>query len=491
MTNRKPKCVARSIWEPNSGVPLNKFVVPQRKIDEAGRRITFTISTNARDRDGDIVDQAGWVLEEYRKNPVVLWAHDSKALPVARAENISVQDGQLISVARFATREEYAFADTVFQLYKGGFLNATSVGFMPEEMELIEGDQAGEIGFRFLRQRLLEYSAVPVPSNPEALVVARGKGIDISPCEEWITQILDESGGGSVKDLLNSTYIALKGRLHPVQQDELAARNVAKMDEKADDEDEGKVLQTGAGGEDNHSHSFREGEFQTEPGGEDNHSHAVSYTDDGIVIEGAEGHTHDAPKASEERNGDVDSEEEVANQTPNNNPLDDRLHGQPEGQRAADPAVEKEITDWPQPGMALPVSLLTSEYRAFPVAEAEALRDDWPEIWELGKEEVSVATIKAGDETAIRAREAWAAKNVDGFDLASVVSQVKHLVRGSRGIEHMRKTLSLAKEHVMNERDKAKGLTPEQIDAVADRVVERAVMPAIEKAFRSLSGRVS
>jgi hypothetical protein len=91
----------------------------------------------------------------------------------------------------------------------------------------------------------------------------------------------------------------------------------------------------------------------------------------------------------------------------------------------------------------------------------------------------------------VRAREAWASKHVDGYKLEDVVSQVRHLVRGSRGIEHMRLMLSHAKEHVMNERDKAKGLSPEQIDAITDRIVSKAVVPAIEKAFRQYSGRLS
>jgi len=52
--------------------PLRKFVVPQRKIDTTNREITFTISTSGVDRDGDILDQAGWELGNYIKNPVVL-----------------------------------------------------------------------------------------------------------------------------------------------------------------------------------------------------------------------------------------------------------------------------------------------------------------------------------------------------------------------------------------------------------------------------------
>ncbi len=490
----KTTFTARSQWEPDGLNPLTKFVIPERKIDEGKRQITFTISTGGRDRDGDIIEQSGWSLTEYQKNPVVLWAHDGRQPPIARAESVAVEGGRLISVARFAKREEYEFADTVFRLYTGGFLNATSVGFEPQELELIEGEEPGDIGFRFLRQKLLEYSAVPIPSNPEALVVARSAGIDVGPCEKWIEELLDEHKGGSVESLLNRCYIALKGRLHPVMQGEIAARNIAKLSEKSqpekdahddddEDEDDRAIVTTGNGGEDGHSHQFRAGDPQTEPGGEDGHVHAITYSDDGnATIEGTLGHNHDAPAGAAMPGGDDDDK------APHES--DGEVSPGAESVSAAADTPETKITDWPQPGMSLPVSLLTSEYRMFPLAEAQTLRDDWPEIWNLV---VHVDDqIFAGDsEKAIRDREAWAAKNVDGFQIEDIVAQVKHLVRGSRGIEHMRLMLSYAKEHVMNRRDRAKGLSPEEIDAITDRVVTTAVIPAIERAFRKYSGRVS
>ena len=475
--------VARSSWQGEG--PLTKFTVPHKKIDDAQRQITFTISTAGRDRDGDIISQDGWDVADYLKNPVVLWAHDGSQPPIGRAESITVGDGRLASVARFATREEYAFADTIYQLYKGGFLNATSVGFVPSEMELIEGEKAGEVGFKFLKQKLLEYSAVPIPSNPEALVVARGHGIDVSPCETWIERILDEHGGGSIEGLLNRSYIALKGKLHPVMQADIASKNAAtlrnkhdKMPDMSEDmpEDDEAVerptLATAPGGDETHSHDLQQGEPQTEGADEDGHIHAVSYDDEGAAtLEPAESHSHELPPAADVT-ADVEAAEEDAEEYE---------------AAGAEPTVTKDFTDWPQTGMNLPVSLLTSEYRAFPQAEAKALQEDWPEIWALCKDGGDIAD----DETHVRAREAWAAKHVDGFKLEDVVSQIKHLVRGSRGIEYMRLMLSHAKEHVMNERDRAKGLSPEEIDAITDRIVSKAVVPAIERAFRQHSGRLS
>jgi hypothetical protein len=482
---KRSALVARHAWQGEGG--LTKFTVPQRKIDEAKRQITFTISTAGRDRDGDIISQDGWDVADYLKNPVVLWAHDGTQPPIARAQSVTVGGGNLASVAKFATREEYAFADTIYQLYKGGFLNATSVGFVPSEMELIEGENPGEVGFKFLKQKLLEYSAVPIPSNPEALVVARGAGIDVGPCESWISKILDEHGGGAIEGLLNRTYIALKGKLHPVMQEDIASRNAAALRDKAHEPEEEKpeeeeeierpTLATAPDGDEAHSHELQQGESQTEGAEEDGHVHAVTYDSEGqATLEPAEGHSHELPPAA-----DVTADVEAAKE-------DDDEEDEEEYEAASvDAAVTKELTDWPQPGMNLPVSLLTSEYRAFPLAEAKALQEDWPEIWSLGDS----MEFNEADSAAILDREQWAARNVDGYKLEDVVSQVKRLVRGSRGIEYMRLMLSHAKEHVMNERDKAKGLSPEEIDAITDRIVSKAVVPAIEKAFRQYSGRVS
>src|SRR5512141_3006698 len=139
-----------------------KTFVPDRIVaDEQGkvRKAAFTVSTGDVDRDGDIVSPAGWVLDPYLKNPVVLWAHDQKAPPVARSEKIWVEGGRLKSVALFPEPGVYPFADTIFGLVKGGFIRGTSVGFHPLEAEPRAGAAKG-INFR--KQELYEYSVLPI-----------------------------------------------------------------------------------------------------------------------------------------------------------------------------------------------------------------------------------------------------------------------------------------------------------------------------------------
>jgi len=112
------------------------------------RILEFIGSTAAVDRYGDIIEPAGWDLKNYKKNPVFLWGHNYSMPPIGKAVSVKVTDDALVFQIQFATAEEYAFADTIYRLYLGGFLKATSVGFQDLEREPIidqknEGRQTG------------------------------------------------------------------------------------------------------------------------------------------------------------------------------------------------------------------------------------------------------------------------------------------------------------------------------------------------------------
>jgi len=94
---------------------------------------------------------------------------------------------------QYAERDEYEFADTVFRLTKGGYLNATSTGWIPLAYTAAN-DRARPGGLNFSRVELLEISQVPVPALPTALVSARAAGIDTGPMFRWAEQMLDSGG---------------------------------------------------------------------------------------------------------------------------------------------------------------------------------------------------------------------------------------------------------------------------------------------------------
>src|SRR5439155_12164181 len=70
--------------------------------------------------------------------------------------------------------DENPIAKLAYGLYKGGFLRAVSVGFIPIRWE----NGSAEAGYRrkYLEQELLEVSAVSIPANPNALTLGLKAG---------------------------------------------------------------------------------------------------------------------------------------------------------------------------------------------------------------------------------------------------------------------------------------------------------------------------
>ena len=155
---------------------LLNFNVDIKAQEPEQRIISFRGSTGDVDRQNEVVEPKGWQLDNYAKNPVFLWGHDYSAQPIGKAVRVKKSKDGLDFDIKFATNEEYPFADTIYRLYKGGFIKSVSVGFIPVEWK--DGDPARKEPSRtILKQELLELSAVSVPANPHALMNAFKGGV--------------------------------------------------------------------------------------------------------------------------------------------------------------------------------------------------------------------------------------------------------------------------------------------------------------------------
>lgn len=135
--------------------------------------ITFEISNDALDRHGTRLEPEGADLENYKKNPVVLYGHGfgpNGDVPIGRAENIFSNEGGLFAHVRFDEQDD--FAREIKRKVEDGFLSGASVGFDPNERVMEERNDGSEIPV-FTDWELLEFSIVSVPSNPDALVEGR------------------------------------------------------------------------------------------------------------------------------------------------------------------------------------------------------------------------------------------------------------------------------------------------------------------------------
>jgi HK97 family phage prohead protease len=181
-----------------------EFVTVVRAVEDAPADgpvvVEMTISTATPDRVGDTIAPGGWKLDNYTKNPVVLFAHDAQALPVGKAIATFIDAGGLKQRIEFATKELYPFGDTVGRMLKAGFLNAASVGFRPLKYNFASDRESSGWWdpIDYLEQELLENSIVPVPCNPDAVVGAKAAGIDVGPLAAWAEKTLDLTRGAGL-----------------------------------------------------------------------------------------------------------------------------------------------------------------------------------------------------------------------------------------------------------------------------------------------------
>ena len=101
-----------------------------RSVPQSDGRLDVTISTDSVDRHGDIVEPSGADLDAFRRNPVVMWAHDYRNLPIGRAEQVRVEGNALRASVLWAPTD---FAGEVAELYRRGYLRGWSIGFRPIE----------------------------------------------------------------------------------------------------------------------------------------------------------------------------------------------------------------------------------------------------------------------------------------------------------------------------------------------------------------------
>src|SRR6266704_3637610 len=178
--------------------------------------LDFISSDETLDRCDEIIVASGWSLSSYRRNPVFQNAHQYGDIifTLGRALITEIRSGPpreaprgpstinsqpstyLFQRVQFAT-DVNPMAKIAYGLYRGKFLSAVSVGFIPVRWE--NGGPDTAFSRRYLEQELLEVSAVAIPANPQALALGVKSGAvqkaDLSDLADLIHQTLDTSGG--------------------------------------------------------------------------------------------------------------------------------------------------------------------------------------------------------------------------------------------------------------------------------------------------------
>lgn len=182
------------------------------QIKEIGENGSFKVvaSDETTDRVGEVIKVTGRELENYRKNPIILFWHKYSDMDdiIWKATNVYIEWSQLIVEWVFASTYS---AQTVRKLYDEWVLKTVSVGFIAKERDANDRNI-------ITRAELLELSFVPVPCNPNALTL-------------W-KEVLE--------DLISKGFI-IKNEEEPKDEEEAGNPNEeAEADETCEEENENK-----------------------------------------------------------------------------------------------------------------------------------------------------------------------------------------------------------------------------------------------------------
>ena len=160
-------------------IAVNKAVIREaviRALSEENiknREAEFVISTEAVDTYGTVFKVTGWDLKRYELNPIVCYGHrtwDGNPDMIIGTSEVFVEGEQLIGKVRFETEDVNPTAEKIWKKVQNGTLRMASIGANPKRGHW--GDEKlGEDKdvIYFDEQELLEWSIVPVGSNPDAL----------------------------------------------------------------------------------------------------------------------------------------------------------------------------------------------------------------------------------------------------------------------------------------------------------------------------------
>lgn len=192
--------------------------VDVRAIDVDGRSATFVAATE----NGvetyfgtEYLRMSGADLSRYRRNSVVLDTHNRfEAGAIIGKATVSIANRELVAVITFAETER---ADEIWQLVRGGFLKALSVGFRARDVQVIEEGESSGSGkskiqgpARIVKDwQLYEISVVPVGADAEALkrsfLYAQSIEDELRSLRETVNELLTKESNMSGNDKAEET----------------------------------------------------------------------------------------------------------------------------------------------------------------------------------------------------------------------------------------------------------------------------------------------
>ncbi len=205
------------------------MVVTEARQAEDGSPHRMVIAANEVSRNGDELNLRGVSFKNYRKNPVVLWSHDSYGgIPIAKTLKIGHDDQGRIE-ADFEFNSEDEFAARVENGWNNGFIRSASIRYLPTKVVEVRNEEGKVERLRIEEAELLEWSLVPVPADPDSVrAAARAlnlpeeifRGLEPEPEEDEAEPptdpVTEDPGPGPKREVFNQLIQEMSAELRPV-----------------------------------------------------------------------------------------------------------------------------------------------------------------------------------------------------------------------------------------------------------------------------------
>ncbi len=170
---------------------------------------SFVLSDESINSYGFRVLTSGINLENFKRNPIMLWNHtrswtdkNNAMLPIGKWENIRIKDSKLIADPVFDTDDE--FAAKIAKKVEKGIINMTSIGIVVnEESDAPEHILQGQRRKTVTKSTLREASVVDIGSNANAVVLYDdgGKIIELNADGNCAVGLINSSNNKNKKQM--------------------------------------------------------------------------------------------------------------------------------------------------------------------------------------------------------------------------------------------------------------------------------------------------
>jgi HK97 family phage prohead protease len=165
-----------------------KFDFEKKSEEKGGLIIEGFANANTLDRANERIEPKGWKLDNYKKNPVILFDHGHDfafgSMPIGKALRVeSLEDGLFVKAQITKSNTEKLTA--IRDLIEEGILKTFSVGFNPIGENAIEKTSEGII---IKAAELIENSIVPVPMNQDSVFGISQRSFKSAVANDWFTK---------------------------------------------------------------------------------------------------------------------------------------------------------------------------------------------------------------------------------------------------------------------------------------------------------------